>query len=112
MFALRGTPVIAAVSGTVEHRSNSLGGNSFHLWGDAGTYYYGTHLASYRPVQGWVEAGTVVGYIGDTGNAAGTGPHLHFEIHPGRRLGDPASSVNPTPAVAEGRIGPGFSGRS
>ncbi len=114
MFAARGTPVIAPVPGTVEHRSNSLGGLSFHLWGDDGTYYYGTHLAAYGPIEGWVDAGTVVGYVGDSGNARGTGPHLHFEIHPGRTRGDRSAAVNPTSTVAEAcrtnRLGVGFSG--
>lgn len=114
MFAARGTPVVAPVSGTVEHRSNDLGGLSFHLWGDDGNYYYGTHLARYGPAQGRVAAGTVVGYVGDTGNAAGTSPHLHFEIHPGRHRGDPPAAVNPTPTVAAAcagdRVGVGLSG--
>ena len=100
MFANRGTPVVAPVSGTVEHRSNSIGGPSFHLWGDDGSYYYGTHLDAYGPITGWVDAGTVVGYVGDTGNARGTSPHLHFEIHPDRQRGEPSAPVNPTPAVA------------
>jgi murein DD-endopeptidase MepM/ murein hydrolase activator NlpD len=99
MFSTRGTPVVAPVDGIVEHRSNSLGGLSFHLWGDDGNYYYGTHLSRYGPVTGWVAAGTIVGYVGDTGNAAGTSPHLHFEIHPGRSQGEPAAPVNPTATV-------------
>ncbi len=114
MFAGRRTPVVAPVSGTVEHRSNDLGGLSFHLWGDDGNYYYGTHLSAYGPIEGWVAAGTVVGYVGDTGNAAGTGTHLHFEIHPGRQRGDPPAAVNPTPTVAAActgnRLGVGLSG--
>lgn len=95
MMAAIGVPVVAPVSGTVSHRSNPIGGLSFHLNGDDGHYYYGTHLSAYaNQGAGWVEAGTVVGYVGDTGNARGI-PHLHFEIHP-----NGGSAVNPTPTVA------------
>jgi murein DD-endopeptidase MepM/ murein hydrolase activator NlpD len=95
MLAPRGTPTVAPVSGTVRHDGNSLGGLSWHLNGDNGDYYYGTHLDSYANVgAGHVEAGTVIGYVGDTGNARGT-PHLHFEVHPGG-----GAAVNPYPYVA------------
>ena len=92
MLAAIGTPAVAPVSGTVEHRFNSLGGYSYHLRGDDGHYYYGTHLRGYGQ-GGRVAAGTVIGYVGDSGNAAGI-PHLHFEIHP-----NGGAAINPYPAV-------------
>lgn len=96
IMAPMGAEVLAPVSGTVEHRSNPVGGLSYHMWGDDGSYYYGTHLSAYGN-SGWVPAGTVIGYVGNTGNAASTPPHLHFEIHPGGR-GTPAT--NPYPIIS------------
>jgi murein DD-endopeptidase MepM/ murein hydrolase activator NlpD len=95
MMAAYGTPTVAPVSGQVEHRSVSGGGLSWYVHGDDGNTYFGTHLSGYEnDGAGWVEAGTVIGYVGDSGNAAGT-PHLHFEFHP-----DGGSPVNPYGLVA------------
>ncbi len=93
MMAARGTPVVAPVGGDVVHRGNSIGGLSFYLAGDDGNQYYGTHLDSYG-ASGRVSAGTVVGYVGSTGNAPEGAPHLHFEIEAGGRV------INPYPTVA------------
>lgn len=95
MMAAYGTPTLAPVSGTVEHRNVTGGGLSWFVHGDDGNTYFGTHLSGYENEgAGWVEAGTVIGYVGDSGNAAGT-PHLHFEFWPGG-----GSPVNPYPLVA------------
>lgn len=100
IIADSGIELVAPVSGRVEHFGNSIGGKSYRLYGDDGNYFYGTHLSAYGK-DGQVQAGEVIGYVGDTGNAAGL-PHLHFEIHPGGR-GKPAlSPFIDTAAVCDG----------
>jgi murein DD-endopeptidase MepM/ murein hydrolase activator NlpD len=92
ILASRGTPIVASVSGSVRHHDASLGGRSYYLDGDDGVTYFGTHMDAYG-ASGQVIAGTVVGYVGDDGDAKGT-PHLHFEMHPGG--GGP---INPYPTL-------------
>ncbi len=87
VFARKGTPLVAVQAGTVQElRYRSLGGNSFHLVNDRGDYFYYAHLLRYAAgiTNGSaVEAGQMLGYVGNTGNAITTPPHVHFEIHPG-----------------------------
>jgi peptidoglycan LD-endopeptidase LytH len=92
MMGSYGQPVYAAISGTVSHSSSSLGGNQAYV-SSGSTYTFYAHLQGFSDASGSVSAGTLIGYIGDTGNATGT-PHLHFEYHPNGVL------VNPTPYVA------------
>jgi murein DD-endopeptidase MepM/ murein hydrolase activator NlpD len=93
MLAPADTPIYAVVSGLVNFKQNRLGGNAASLVGDNGNRYYYAHFAAYEGASRRVTQGEVIGYNGDTGNAAGT-PHLHFEIHPGGGL-----AVNPTPSI-------------
>src|SRR5262245_23401164 len=77
-----GTPIVAAHPGTVFYGWNTLGGNAAYVRADDGTYTYYAHLSAFGDVYGQsVPAGTVIGYVGETGDASG--PHLHFEYHPG-----------------------------
>jgi murein DD-endopeptidase MepM/ murein hydrolase activator NlpD len=98
VFAAHGTPLIASENGVLSGIGvGSLGGNKLWVDGDSGTEYYYAHLAAFAPgiANGQrVRAGEVVGYVGDTGNAKGTSPHLHFEIHPGG-----VGPVNPYPIL-------------
>lgn len=84
IFAPRGTPVRSATRGVVVRKGwNRLGGKTVSVFGPAGWFHYYAHLEDWdAPARGdWVEAGTVLGYVGDTGNAKGTPPHLHYGIY-------------------------------
>ena len=99
LFGARGTPLVATESGWVVHKYNSVGGDSVHITADSGNYYYYTHLEGYAnvgpPGGHWLEAGTLVGYMGNSGNARTTPVHLHFEFHQGGK----GNYVNPYPYV-------------
>jgi LysM repeat protein len=92
LFAPRGTPVRAPVAGVVEPVTGTIGGYQFRLRGDDGYIYIGTHMDAFGAT-GRVQAGDVIGTVGTTGNAAGTAPHLHFEIH------DRNGAFNPFPTL-------------
>jgi len=95
LFAPRHTPVRAPVTGTVERIKGKLGGLQFWLWGDDGHVYIGSHLAKFGK-GGRVKAGTVIGYVGTSGNARGGRPQLHFEFHP-----NAGPAVNPYPTLVK-----------
>jgi peptidoglycan LD-endopeptidase LytH len=103
IFAPRGTPVVAVTNGTAQADTNKLGGNVVWLFGGrTGPRFYYAHLDRWE-VGGnaRVRAGDVIGYVGNTGNARTTPPHLHFGIYDGRAI-DPMPflrSDDPAPAA-------------
>jgi murein DD-endopeptidase MepM/ murein hydrolase activator NlpD len=108
IMAATGTPVVAAAPGKVEKLFYSEGGGGItaYVRSDDGrwTYYY-AHLSAYAP--GLHEGqrlmrGAPVGYVGATGNANPTGPHLHFAINrmnPGEKWWQ-GTAINPYPLLA------------
>jgi murein DD-endopeptidase MepM/ murein hydrolase activator NlpD len=87
VFAERGTPIVAPFDGEAVASDGGLGGLSVKVYGSAG-WVYNTHLDSLGKL-GRVTAGTVIGYVGNDGNAASTPPHDHFEWHPDTIPADP-----------------------
>ena len=84
IFAPRNTPVLAAADGLVTSvGANRLGGNVVWIFDPSrGQSHYYAHLETQAVSTGArVEAGDVIGYVGNTGNARTTPPHLHFGIY-------------------------------
>ena len=91
IFAAAGTPLLAVADGTVHTIGfTKIGGYRLWLRDTQGNEFYYAHLSAYSPlaVEGRsVQAGDVIGFVGDTGDADGGSPHLHFEIHPAAMAG-------------------------
>lgn len=85
IFAPRHTPVYSATTGYVWRiGENNLGGNTVWVIGAGGRVYYYAHLEKYAEnlqVGDEVTTETVLGYVGTSGNAKGTPPHLHFGVY-------------------------------
>ena len=86
-FAPFGTPVLAVADGTLNRVGTlPISGNRLWLRSDDGDSFFYAHLSAFAPdaVEGAeVEAGTLLGFTGNTGDAEPTPPHVHFEVHPG-----------------------------
>jgi murein DD-endopeptidase MepM/ murein hydrolase activator NlpD len=98
LFARRGTPVYSAGDGIVVRiGSAGIGGNAVSILGAGGRVYYYAHLSRFGQLKmgDYVTSDTVVGYVGNTGNAASTPPHLHFGVY------DRGSAINPLPLLTE-----------
>jgi hypothetical protein len=101
IFGARGTPIVVAQSGVVVEASfTSIGGNNVVIRDDCGWSYYYAHLDSIDrgniAVGRRVGAGSPVGTLGDTGQARGTQPHLHFSVYPN---GNYSAGIDPFPLL-------------
>lgn len=99
IFARRGTPVLAAADGVVTRvGGGELGGNAVFVTGRGARTYYYAHLDEYAPgidTGVLIGRGDLLGYVGTTGNARGTPPHLHFGIYTAKGPIDPLPLIEP-----------------
>lgn len=105
IFAEKGTPVTAVIDGYVRTGTSARGGE--HVWlsgsmiGFGSARYYYAHLNSFAVESGdRVKKGDILGYVGNTGNAITTPPHLHFGIYSGGPV-DPAPFLKPEPNLPD-----------
>lgn len=85
IFAPRGTPVRSPADGVLRQATGGAGEITAYVTAADGSYYYLAHMEGYPPDQvsgQQVKTGDVIGYVGDSGNAQGSSPHVHFEVHP------------------------------
>lgn len=77
--------------------ANRLGGRIVRILGPSGQWHYYAHLERFAAIgEGQlVRRGAVIGFVGDSGNARGTPPHLHYGIYRFR-----GGAVNPYPLLA------------
>lgn len=99
LFGPVGRPLIAVAAGEIRYGTDVLGGNIANLRTPEGTRYYYAHLDRFEGVNRYVVPGEVVGYLGKTGNAATTEPHLHFEMHP-----QGGAAVDPFPFLKQAEV--------
>lgn len=105
IMADEGTPIVAPFAGVVIPTSQGgTCGHGAYVVGRFG-YVLNCHMEKAPRVVGPVAAGTVIGYVGATGNATAPAYHDHFEWHPGGKVPGDAEPVNPYPYLrkAEGR---------
>ena len=96
IFAERGTPIQATTQGIVSKvGEDALGGRVVMIIGPGGARHYYAHLEDYADISAndWVNSGDTIGYVGDSGNAKGTPPHVHYGIYIN------GSAVNPYPLL-------------
>lgn len=101
IFAPKGTRILSATNGYVyKIGENNLGGQTVSVISSGGRIYYYAHLDSYAPglqVGDPVTTRTLLGFVGTTGNAQGTPPHLHFGVY----TFGVGNAINPLPLITD-----------
>lgn len=99
IFAKKGTPVYSATEGYVLRvGENRLGGKVIFIYGAGGRRYYYAHLDDFAPelkAGDYVTTDTLIGFVGNTGNARNTPPHLHFGVY------GAGGAMNPMPLLTD-----------
>lgn len=98
ILAPKGTNVYSTTEGLVYSMKHSvLGGKNVWILGPGGAFHYYAHLDAHKEdlqVGDYVNQGDLIGYVGNTGNARHTSPHLHYGIY---LNGKGSGPVNPFP---------------
>lgn len=99
IFAPKGTRILSATNGYVYRiGENNLGGQTVSVISSGGRVYYYAHLDAYAPgleVGDPVSTNTLLGFVGTSGNAQGTPPHLHFGVY------SMSGAINPLPLIMD-----------
>jgi murein DD-endopeptidase MepM/ murein hydrolase activator NlpD len=98
ILAPRGSKVYSATEGLIaDLRNNNLGGKVVWILGPGGSWHYYAHLDRHKrglKVGDYVKKGDLIGYVGNSGNARHTAPHLHYGLY---LNGKGRGAVNPYP---------------
>lgn len=93
IVAPRHTPIRSVTEGVIELKGmRGLGGQIVSVIGPGGYKHYYAHLEDFgtQAIGDWVGAGEIIGYVGNSGNAAISAPHLHYGIYSPR-----GQAINP-----------------
>lgn len=99
IFAKKNTKIRSTTNGVVTKiGNNKLGGKVIGIQGPGAWHYY-AHLNKFANIKlnQRVKAGQTIGYVGDTGNAKGTRPHLHYGVYL------PSGAINPYPLINQNK---------
>src|SRR4029079_16587944 len=97
LLAPMGAPIHAPFDGVATSDNNTLGGLAALGRGSQG-YVYNAHMSRIGQL-GSVHAGDVIGYVGNTGDAAGGPTHAHVAWHPKSNTPNPDTSPHRTTSL-------------